>query len=116
MIKKQFYLGFTGFLGFLSLGFFFTGKLSTLTYLGFFGFFSNFFIASIKGTKADERYLENQKTAMAFTGQFAIIELMILWAILVIFKNITVMFILLPFGFALTLNVYAIKLYLLEEK
>lgn len=116
MIKKQGFLGFGGFLGLYSLRYLFTGDIAYLSYIGFFAFFANFFIALIKGNRADERYVENHKTALAFTGQIAIIELFFLWSILIMFKASNLFFILLPASFALTLNIYGIKLYILEEK
>lgn len=116
MIKKQGFLGFCGFLGFYSLRYFFTGNIDYLSYIGFFAFFANFFIALIKGDKADERYVESHKTALAFAGQIAIIELFFLWCILMIFNTSNLLFVLLPTSFAITLNIYAIKLYILEEK
>ncbi len=56
------------------------------------------------------------KSAMAFTGQLAIIELFILWCITIVSRNIELMCVLLSITYAITLNVYAIKLYILEEK
>ncbi len=53
---------------------------------------------------------------MAFTGQLAIIELFILWCITIVSRNIELMCVLLSITYAITLNVYAIKLYILEEK
>ncbi len=116
MIKKQFYMGFTGFLGFFSLRYFFYGNLLDLTFIGFFAFFTNFIIAKISGDKADERYIENQKSAMAFTGKFAVIELFVIWCVVTAIRNGVVASLLLSLAYAITLNVYAIKLYMLEEK
>ncbi|MGO0904184.1 DUF3796 domain-containing protein [Clostridioides difficile] len=116
MIKKKFFMGFCGFLGFLSFRYFSSGNFSDLMYIGFFAFFANFIIAKINGDKADERYVEDEKSAMAFTGQFAIIELFILWCITIISRNVELMYVLLSIAYAVTLNVYAIKLYMLEEK
>ncbi|WP_009900416.1 DUF3796 domain-containing protein [Clostridioides difficile] len=113
--KKNFY-GFCGFLGFLSLRYFSSGNVTDLTYIGFFAFFSNFIIAKINGDKADERYVQDEKAAMAFTGQLAIIELFILWCITIVSRNVELMCVLLSITYAITLNVYAIKLYILEEK
>src|SRR5690554_5979609 len=84
MIKKQFYLGFVGFLGFMSLCYFFTGNVIDLTSIGFFAFFSNFIIAKISGSKADERYIENKRAALAFTGELAMIEIFILWVAVIL--------------------------------
>ncbi len=116
MIKKQFYLGFAGFMSFLSIRYFYSGNLLDLTYIGFFAFFSNFIIAKISGDKEDERYIEDRKNALAFTGQFAIVELFIIWCISMLVKNINIIAILIPLAYAITANVYAIKLYILEEK
>ena len=116
MIKKQFYMGFAGFLGFLSLRYFYTNNFLYLSYLGFFAFFANFIIAKISGNKEDERYIEDRKTALAFTGQFAIIEMFIVWCSAMIVRNADFICILLSISYAITLNAYAIKLYLLEEK
>ncbi len=71
-------MGFPGFLGFVSLRYFYSGNLLDLWYIGFFGFFANFIIAKISGSKEDERYIEDRKTALALTGQLAIIELFII--------------------------------------
>lgn len=90
--------------------------LLTLHILDFFAFFSNFIISKINGDKADERYVQDEKAAMAFTGQLAIIELFILWCITIVSRNIELMCVLLSITYAITLNVYAIKLYILEEK
>lgn len=116
MIKKQFYMGFAGFLGFFSIRYFFSGNLLDLTFIGFFAFFANFIIAKIRGDKADERYIENQKSAMAFTGQFTVIELFVLWCAVTVIRDGAIASVLLSLAYAITLNVYAIKLYLLEEK
>lgn len=116
MIQKKFFMGFCGFLGFLSLRYFSSGNVADLTYIGFFAFFSNFIIAKINGDKVDERYVQDEKAAMAFTGQFAIIELFILWCIAIVSRNVELMCVLLSITYAITLNVYAIKLYILEEK
>ncbi len=61
----------------------------TLHILDFF--FSNFIISKINGDKADERYVQDEKAAMAFTGQFAIIELFILWCIAIVSRNVELM-------------------------
>lgn len=113
--SEKFFMGFCGFLGFLSLRYFSSGNVVDLTYIGF-AFFSNFIIAKINGDKADERYVQDEKAAMAFTGQLAIIELFILWCITIVSRNIELMCVLLSITYAITLNVYAIKLYILEEK
>lgn len=116
MIKKQFYMGFIGFLGFIALRYFSSGNLLDLGFIGFFAFFSYFLISKISGNKADERYMENNKTAMALTGQFTIIEIFAVWFITMITMNMEVTFVLISLMYAITLNVYAIKLYILEEK
>jgi hypothetical protein len=116
MIKKQFYLGFAGFAGLLSLRYFYTYNLFDLWYLGFFAFFSNFIIAKISGNKEDERFIDDRKTALAFTGRFAIIELYVIWCAAVVSKNAGFLCLLMSLSYAVTANVYAIKLYLLEEK
>lgn len=116
MIKKQFYMGFAGFLGFMSFRYFYSGNLLDLSYLGFFAFFANFIIAKISGSKEDERYIEDKKAALAFTGQFAIIELFILWCATVRVRNVDFICVLVSLSYAITLNAYAVKLYILEEK
>lgn len=82
----------------------------------FLWIFANFIIAKISGDKADERYIENQKSAMAFTGKFAIIELFAIWCAVTAIRNGLFASLLLSLAYAITLNVYAIKLYMLEEK
>ena len=116
MIKKQYYMGFAGLMGFLSIRYFFTGDLSDLAFIGCFAFFANFIIAKISGSKLDERYIEDKKTAMAFIGQFAIIELFIIWCAAMVIRSADITCILLSLAYAVTLNVYAVKLYILEEK
>lgn len=116
MIKKQFYMGFAGFMGFLSIKYFFSGDLVDLAYLGYFAFFANFIIAKISGSKEDERYIEDKKAALAFTGQIAIIELFIIWLGTTVVKNIDVIRVMVSLSYAITLNAYAIKLYILEER
>ncbi|MEW8955802.1 DUF3796 domain-containing protein [Clostridium sp.] len=116
MIQKQFYMGFAGFIGFFSIRYFFSGNLSDLAFIGFFAFFSNFILSKISGNKADERYIENRKVALAFTGEFAIIELFIIWCATILIKNANIACVLLSISYAITLNIYAIKLYMLEEK
>ena len=39
MIRKNFYLGFIGFLGFFAGRYFMTRDITSLAYLGFFSFF-----------------------------------------------------------------------------
>lgn len=116
MIKKQFYMGFAGFIGLLSLRYFYTYNLFDLWYLGFFAFFANFIIAKISGNKQDERYIEDRKTALAFTGRFAIVELFVIWCAATVIKSAGFICMLTSLSYAVTANVYAIKLYLLEEK
>ncbi|MDU6337101.1 DUF3796 domain-containing protein [Clostridium sporogenes] len=116
MIKKQFYMGFAGFLGLMSIRYFYSGNLLDLSYLGFFAFFANFIISKISGSKEDERYIEDKKAALAFIGQFAIIELFIIWCATMIMRNIDFICVLLSLAYAITLNAYAVKLYILEEK
>ncbi len=116
MIKKQFYMGFVGLMGFMSFRYFYSGNLLDLMYIGFFAFFANFFIGKISGSKEDKRYIEDKKTALAFTGQLAIIELFIIWCFTMVVKNIELISILISSVYAIILNVYAIKLYILEER
>lgn len=116
MIKKQFYMGFVGFLGFLSFRYFYSDNLFDLSYIVFFAFFSNFITAKISGSKEDERYIENRKSALAYVGQFAIVELFIIWCAIMKFRDIAILCILVSISYVITLNLYAIKLYILEEK
>lgn len=116
MIHKQFFWGFFGFMGFFALRYFAAGDISTLGFLGFFAFFANFFIAKINGDKADERYLENCKAAKAFTFDIAVILIFFCWYLVFYTRNSDLSYILLPIIYAVLLNIYAIKLYLLEEK
>ena len=67
MIRKNFYLGFIGFLGFFAGRYFMTGDITSLAYLGFFSFFGFFFLGKIQGDQADERYQEE-----AFFHPFAL--------------------------------------------
>lgn len=109
-------MGFAGFLGFMSTRYFYSGNLLDLSYLGFFAFFANFIIAKISGSKEDERYIEDKKAALAFVGQLAIIELFIIWCATVVMRNIGFVCALVSLSYAITLNAYAVKLYILEEK
>ncbi len=116
MIKKQFYMGFFGLMGFKSLLYFYTGNLSDLGYIGFFGFFLYFFTGKISGSKEDERYIENRKTALGFIAPLAILALAIIWSYTVLVRDIELIRVLIFFLSAILLNVYGIKLYILEEK
>lgn len=116
MFKTRFFWGFFGFFGFRSFRYFSTGNLMDLTSIGFFAFFSYFILARIHGDNTDERYVENSKNAMAFTGKFAIIELLALWCAIEFCKNANLAAVLTAFAYTVTVNVYALKLYILEEK
>lgn len=116
MIKKQFYMGFAGFIGLLSLRYSYTYNTFDLWYIGFFAFFANFIIARISGNKEDERYIEDRKTALAFTGRLAIVELFVIWCAAGVIKSAGFICALISLSYAITANVYAVKLYLLEEK
>ena len=116
MIKKQFYLGFAGFIGFIGFRFFFTGNIIDLMPIGFFGYFAHFFIAKIGGNSADERYLEDNKTALAFIGKLSIFELFVLMCLGMLLKNHEIVLVLISVCYGINLLFYAIKLYMLEEK
>ena len=116
MNKKQFYFGFFGLIGFKSLLYFTTGDISYLSYVGFFGFFSSFFTSRISGSKEDERYIENRKTALSFIAPLGIISLAIIWSSTVLIKDIDIIRALIFLISAILLNMYGIKLYILEEK
>ena len=115
MIKKRFFIGFCGFIGFFGLRYFSSGDVFDFVYVCFFAFFANFILSRIKGDKADERYLENQQNALAFTARFAIVEMFIICFVPMIFQNAALAVILLPIGYAVTINLYAVRLYMLEE-
>ena len=100
----------------MSFRYFYSSNLLDLSFIGFFAFFANFIIAKISGSKEDERYIEDKKIALAFIGQFAIIELFIIWCVAVVIRNINFICVLLSLSYAITLNAYAVKLYILEEK
>lgn len=53
---------------------------------------------------------------MAFTGQVAVIELFVLWCVAMVFRNGDLAYVLLALAYAITQNVYAVKLYLLGKK
>ncbi len=116
MIKKQFYMGFAGLLGFMSLRCFYSGNTLDLWHLGFFAFFANFIIARISGSKEDERYIEDKKTAYAFAGKFAVILLFIIWCASAIVRNTDFLCASVSLAYAITQNVFAVKLYVLEER
>lgn len=116
MIKKQFFCGFFGFLGFFSLRYFISGNIIDLGFIGFFAFFTNFFIAKINGDKADERYIENCKIAKAFTFDIVTILIFACWGVVLYTKNPDFAYVLLPMIYAVLFNIYGIKLYMLEEK
>jgi len=116
MMKKQFYFGFFGFIGFKSLLYFYTGSLLDLGYIGFFGFFSYFFIGKISGSKEDERYIENRKTALSFIAPLAILAVAIIWSSTVFIRDMELIRVLIFLLSAILLNAYGVKLYILEEK
>ena len=116
MIKKEFYFGVLGLIGFKSLLYFYTGDTSYLAYVGFFCFFSWFFIGKINASKEDERYIENKKIASVFIGPLGIIAMAIIWSSTVLIKDIELIRALIFLLSAILLNIYAIKLYILEEK
>lgn len=116
MMKKQFYFGFFGFMGFKSLLYFHTGSLLDLGYIGFFGFFSYFFIGKISGSKEDERYIENRKTALSFIAPLTILAVAIIWSSTVFIRDMELVRVLIFLLSAIILNAYGIKLYILEEK
>lgn len=116
MRKKEAYLGLLGLIGFKSLLYFHTGDLSYLNYVGFFCFFSWFFIGTINSSKEDERYIENNKTALAFIAPLGIIALPIVWSLTVLIKDVELIRVLIFLLYAILLNAYGIKLYILEEK
>lgn len=110
-------LGLLGFVGFLSFRFFKSGDINDLTYIGFFGFFAFFFIEKIKGSRTDERYVDDVKQAKAFIGNLAFIEITMLMVLGV--KESPVreyLFILISTCFASLVIAYAVKLYILEER
>lgn len=116
MFRKNFYLGFLGCIGFLSLRYVASGDIYDLSYLGFFAFFSYFFFGKIQGTRTDERFQENQKMAFALIGKIAIPVQCAIWCIALFTKNFTWVFLLSVIGYAAFTNIYAIRLYWLEEK
>lgn len=115
-MKKQFYMGFVGLVGFKCLLYFYTGNVADLGYVAFFGFFSYFFTGSISGSKEDERYIENSKTALAFTAPLGLLAIAIIWSSTVLIKDIELIRALIFLLLAILLNIAGIKLYLLEEK
>lgn len=116
MIKKEFYFGFLGLIGFKSLLYFYTGDISDLSYVAFFTFFSSFFTGRVSGNKEDERYIENRKTALAFIAPLGILALAIIWSSTVIIRDIDLIRALIFLLSAILINVYGLKLYILEEK
>lgn len=116
MIKKQFYFGFLGLMGFKSFLYFYTRDLSDLLYIGFFGFFLYFFTGRINGNKEDERYIENRKMALAFIAPLAILAVAIIWSSTILVGDIELIRVLIFLLFAILLNIYGIKLYILEGK
>jgi hypothetical protein len=116
MIKKEFYFGFLGLIGFKSLLYFYTGDVSNLSYVAFFSFFSFFSIGRVSGSKEDERYIENRKTALAFIAPLGIIALAIIWSSTVLIRDIDLIRALIFLLSAILINVHGVKLYMLEEK
>lgn len=116
MIRKNFYLGFLGFLGFFSCRYFMTGEIADLAYLGFFSFFAYFFLGKIQGDRADERYQEDRKAALAFIGHLSIFFLAAIWLIGLFLNNLEVTFIVAVIAYVALILAYAMKLYWLEER
>ena len=116
MIRKNFYLGFLGVLGFFAGRYFMTGDITSFAYLGFFSFFGFFFLGKIQGDQADERYQEDRKTALAFIGHLALFLLAAIWIIGLFMSNLEVTFILVVIAYVVLILAYAVKLYWLEER
>lgn len=116
MIKKQFFCGFFGFLGFVGLRYFTSGNILDLGFIGCFAFFANFFIAKINGDKADERYIENCKQAKSFAFDVATVLIFSCWVLVLYTRILDLAYVLLSLIYAVVFNEYGIKLYRLEEK
>lgn len=116
MIEKRFYLGFGGFVGFLTLKYFVSGDVNDLHFVFWFALFAEFFIGRIKGDKADERYLDNQRRAKAFAFDVAIAVVACFYIFSSIAKDLVIASFVLPLIYAIVYNVYGITLYRLEEK
>lgn len=116
MFRKNFYLGFLGCIGFFALRYITSQNIYDLAYIGFFAFFSYFFIGKIQGTRTDERFQENQKIAFAWIGKVALLVQCAIWCIALFTRNLEWVFVLSVIGYVVLTNIYAIRLYWLEEK
>ncbi|MBM6829195.1 DUF3796 domain-containing protein [Anaerotignum lactatifermentans] len=116
MFRKKFFLGFLGFLGCFAFRYIGSGDVLDLAYFGFFAFCGNFFLGRIQGDRQDERYQEDQKEALAWIGRISIAALFIIWCAGILFRNMELVFVLVVAAYALLLNLYSWKLYVLEEK
>jgi hypothetical protein len=114
--KVKMYQGVLGFVGLFGLRFFTTGDPRWLMWFGFFAFFANFWLGRISTTKSDERYADNVKTAMAFTGQLAFLTMTILFILAVIFPSLEILMVGITAVWLTLFFGYVWKLYRLEVK
>lgn len=116
MFRKKFFLGFLGFLGCFAFRYVGSKDVLDLAYLGFFAFCGNFFLGRIQGDRTDERYLEDRKESLAWIGNISIVAFFLIWCAGLLFRNMDIVFILTVVAYALLVNLYSWKLYVLEEK
>ncbi|MPM68862.1 hypothetical protein SDC9_115797 [bioreactor metagenome] len=117
MHKKKFFLGFIGFIGFWGFQYFASRDIADLCYFAFFSYFAYFWFAKIKIEIQDERYLEDVQKAKAFAFDIALYEILALFLLTIFFTWFQQLLILgISLCYASLVLIYAIKLYMLEEK
>lgn len=110
------FMGCLGFLGFQGFEYFQTHSITSLSYFAFFGFFSYFWISRIANEMVDERYIENERNAKAFTFNIALIEFAVLFLISPLhFVSREIVTILSALCFSSLLICYAIAFYKYEK-
>lgn len=115
--NKLSYFGFLGFLGFIGLRFFSTNNIADLSNFAFFGFFAYFWVSKTSNEMVDERYVENSRKAKAFTLNFAMLELVILYLIVPLdFVSKEILTVTCALSFASLIIIYAISFYKYEKR
>lgn len=110
------YMGFAGFFGFFGFQYFIDHNITTLSYFASFGFFANFWISKIADEMVDERYIENSKSAKAFTLNVAVIEFIILYLTIPLsFMSKEILTVVSALCFASLIITYAIAFYKFEK-
>lgn len=114
--SARWYGGFLGFLGINGFRYFSTAEPRWLFWFAYFAFFAYFWIARLRITIPDERYLENSRLALAFVGQLALMEMAVLIVLSTLLPYQELYILGIAIVWASLLVSYAVKLYHLEER